>query len=716
MTWYRFSRILVWDTGRQRPAVGTAGFMYDVDDVDMATPLPVLDGSGTAIPDGTVNSDPYGVLPEFQVEDRQEVRWGGTGEVIYSIDGYRQVTADSAADAELSRQAAEEAAAAAEAPADEVVENIITNELGIPDSAITTAVSGVSQTVAEGVVAPIAPENAARAVGRGELVIDVRDYLAVGDGETPDQVAINAALSAGGAAAAFGVPVRVRLVPHAVHAISASINGVDGVDLDGAKAELLWTGAGDRPLFYSAVTNAEVRDLKLNIGAKSTGSAVFATGCDRIHFRNVEISGTATGGAGFRLSGCTNSTIEECPVEGGGQAYNITGDSRHCKVLNSQATKVTAGVLINPGTTAAPSHIDIIGVTVKDFPTDVDGNPTAVMSYPIRSAGSEALPNKHIRFIACTVIGLNGHGYIDLATPGGTADQINAVWTEDMTFLGNTSMYGGDMGISFTNCTRVKALGNTCEYNTALGITAASSEYVTIGLNSCMNNGQNWDDHAEQDVAKAGIGTANSSHVAIGTNIVGDDQVDPVDGVTRTPTQIYGIRCQLGGSDIVIDGNVYDGNSGAPFFNDGAVTDVDNRDAAAAAALGGQVAYSSVGPSATVTIAAINTWTAFAGAPSITLPNDGGIYQIEMHGTSVTYSVAALFNLGLSGDAGANRFKTSGHSHSNAQAVDRAHLVAGHVIGTGQTITIWGYASVVGTGTLTSSNSAPLELWATRVG
>lgn len=545
-------------------------------------------------------------------------------------------------------------------------------------------------------VAAIKPDNGGRAVGKGELVFKVDDYGAIGDGTTDDATAINATLTA----ANTGGNSKVVFSKGKTYAISVSINGKSNVNIEGNGATLKWIGSGDRPLFFSSVSNITVSDLTIDAGSPPpTGSMVFGTGCDRLNFIRVKLTSTSLTGAGFRLTTSTNSSIDQCPVQGTANAYNITGLSSFCRIQNSHATGTLAGVLINPSGTSAPSDIDVIGVTVSDFPD-------AVLSYPIRSAGSSTALNKRIRFDHCTVIGRQNHGYIDGVTNGGTADQINAVYTDGYTVTGCTSIYGGDMGFSFSNCIRVTMTGNLAQYNTACGIVCSGgSSFVTITGNTSMNNGQNWNNHAPNDVARAGIGSTTANNVTITGNTVGDDQV--------TATQTYGVRLQLGGDNITIGANNYKGNTLAKFYTDGTATNVANMDIGVGDILGKRADYNFVTASATASTTG-SGWQAFTGAPTVTLPNDGGIYRLDLHGTGATVSVAGVLSLALSGDGGMTWIKQASHNHNNTITQDRVHMVAGSVVGSGQTISVWAQAPA-GTATLTASNSSPLEMWVTRI-
>lgn len=539
---------------------------------------------------------------------------------------------------------------------------------------------------------------------------------AVADGVTNDQPAIAAAFTAAPAGA------QVVLAPGKRYAIASSVTPKSSTVLNGNGATLKWTGAGDQPLFLNAVSDVRVSDLTVDCGSTPPNSAVYvSSGSDKIDLSRVTVINPTTTRTAFNLVGATNTNVDYCDVQGGGIAYNITGGSKSCKLTHCTASGVTAGVQITPGASAAPSDIDVDYFTITEWPTDENGNVNAVLSFPMRSVGGTtlALRNKRIRFRWCTILGPS-RGYIDTVTPGGTADQINAIHTDVFTVIGCISMFGGDMGISFTDSTIVNIIGNTTNYNTAGGITCSTGcSFVTISGNIAMNNGQNWDNHAPDATSRFGIGSRASDNVNIADNVVGDNQA--------TPTQNYGVRLLAatdtgyGGDNISVGPNIYKGNALAPFYSDGTQTNLDNRDTGGGAdVFGKRAVYASITANAVATIATASTWTPFnAGspAPSITLPNDGGIYRIDLHGKAATMSPAATLSFGLSGDGGASRFKIAQHNHTDTNARDRVHVVAGNVVGSGQTITVLVSATAPGTATIVADTIGGLcELWATRIG
>lgn len=337
----------------------------------------------------------------------------------------------------------------------------------------------------------------------------------------------------------------------------------------GNGATIQYTGSTDKPISIAG-SNVTIKDLTVDTSqaAVAPTAIVFtsAGGLDNISCRRVNIVSPVLTGAGFRFANASNSELIKCKVSGTANAFNLTGGS-HNKIINCLGVGTLAGVLLNPYGAVPVTHTDVVGTTIKDWPAN------AVLGYGIRSAGISSTHNSDIRYMYCTVIGVQGRGYIDGSTPGGTADQINAVYTDGLTVVGCHSKYSGDYGFSATNCTKIEYSACYAHENTTGGFVASNNcSGATYTGCTAMNNGQNWDNHAPQATYRYGIGSGGASNWSAVGCIVGDDQT--------VKTQDYGIRIQYGGDNYTIGPNIYITPKTANLYHDGTSTNIRNFDTA----------------------------------------------------------------------------------------------------------------------------------------
>lgn len=174
--------------------------------------------------------------------------------------------------------------------------------------------------------------------------------------------------------------------------------------------------------------------------------------------------------------------------------------------------------------------------------------------YPVLFSSADDTAHRRPAVTGNTVVGL-GTSYDDPTSPG-TADQISLSHCRDFRVVGNTSIGGGDMGITVAlSNARGIVSENHCHDNDVAGIDigdpSTSFDYgVAVTGNVCFNNGRNRMGENPPH-PRAGIYAYNARGLAIAGNVLGNDD----DGTD----QQYGVST-VGCANVEYGANVDVGN------------------------------------------------------------------------------------------------------------------------------------------------------------
>lgn len=295
-------------------------------------PLMITDLSGGIILPNPVKVNENGFGPAFMHDTLDQVAWegGGFSDTFESYRGMKDESESSRQAAEAARADAQAAAEMAVAPTSEVVEAL----LGDPESAASLTVAASLAEAVAMAVGPLAlkPDNGARAIGKGELVVNVKDFGALGDGIANDFPAIQAALTA-----AAG---KTLLIPPGTYRIIDQLRMQNGTTIDATGATIFadWGGGGD----YSMVVNGTPNDLFYGYAGQGNltfiggiydarghatragFSSTFSLGhADKITMRGVTMRNVRRGHA-IDCTANRNVTLLQCHFEG----YSDTGAPR----------------------------------------------------------------------------------------------------------------------------------------------------------------------------------------------------------------------------------------------------------------------------------------------------------------------------------------------------------------------------------------------------
>ena len=184
--------------------------------------------------------------------------------------------------------------------------------------------------------------NTVAAPGYGAISVKDPDFAAVGDGITNDAAAIQAALTAAGAAS----PPRTVIVPPGIYAIGSALTIPDGVRLQGTggflRSQLKLTAAAASIAIAKpagAITyQAAIENLYVNANS-AAANAITLTNASECTLRDVLIlnptaKGVAISGAYSGILNVENLQTSGCPI-----AIDVSGGAsiwlRNCNLYNS---------------------------------------------------------------------------------------------------------------------------------------------------------------------------------------------------------------------------------------------------------------------------------------------------------------------------------------------------------------------------------------------
>lgn len=398
------------------------------------------------------------------------------------------------------------------------------------------------------------PRSGTKAVGQDEQVVNVLDHGAVGDGIADDTAAINSAITAAGNNG-------VVLLPYSAagYAVAGTINLSKAVTLRGVgRVTLKAVGATRSSILVSIAgtsTGATVSGLTIASSGLLTGPIVFVAGT-RSTVTDCTVDGGGAGdGQGILVgSGAVDATVRRTKVTNCFRAIYVSNATTRTTIeRNHVSFWRQSGIYVIGNATGSSDSLRVVANSV----TDAAGS----VKYPIQISGVAGKPHTRVLVAGNIVVGPG------LATAnGGNADQIALFFCEDFAVRGNISTGGGDMGITVEgNCRRGAVVGNVCSANDACGIDIGSATYtatseITVTGNTCVNNGQNRAGNVAAD-ARAGIRVYASANLAIGGNVLGDDQA--------TKTQQYGVTF-TSSTNCVVGPDVDAGNALGLYFKNGA--------------------------------------------------------------------------------------------------------------------------------------------------
>ena len=377
---------------------------------------------------------------------------------------------------------------------------------------------------------PQIAELAATRVSKGEIVINVADYGATGNGTGNDAPAISAAI----AAAPDGATVQLS----GEHRLTAPVQMRSSITLDGSQGSLRQTSAMTPCVRLDGVTGARLRGIRMRgVGTDYVGSsAVYQSAAVHILgsssgiaitdcvITNVAGGGVYVGGAGVSdvtVTGCTLAgpdTDAITPIAdgfGAGVVLNASGVTR-VRIIGNSISRFAQGIV--SGTSyelvIANNTIHSIigqhgiyldatraltvtgntirgcalqGVKVQIATGELESSDVTISGNSITDTGSHAI---------LITNALSGGGsmrsrrvVISANTCRGSDDGIHALHCDELLISAN-SLSGGNNGIHVAQSTNWSVVGNRVRDVQAQGLLVEASSAGLIALNEVQDPAQ----------------------------------------------------------------------------------------------------------------------------------------------------------------------------------------------------------------------------------
>lgn len=387
-------------------------------------------------------------------------------------------------------------------------------------------------------VAGIKPSNGKRAVGQDELVFNIKNYGAMGDGSTDDTAAINATFTAAPAGSSIFFPPGNYLVSGPINVtktLTVHGPGVIVKDATTVTGGIVWITAANVDWSVS-VTDTHASAVY--------GVVFFQVPDGYLHDCTLDGAGKTICA---RLAGTDRMCVSNVTINNANIGMILAAPSDGAVIEDNRVTNwAMHGIQIIGNASGTITNLRVTGNRVKQ-PV---GNS---VQYPLIINDTSGTVIDHLTISENIVI---GNGNIHTATTNnGTSDQISVNNSTNVTVLGNTSAAGGDMGMTIENCQHVTVSGNVIESPQTAGFAIWDSQDVTVNGNTVRNAGQN----TAVGAGAAGVSFKTATYCSASGNVFADDQT--------TPTMKYGVTFVSGCDNIQIGPDVNDGMASGVYYN-----------------------------------------------------------------------------------------------------------------------------------------------------
>lgn len=377
-----------------------------------------------------------------------------------------------------------------------------------------------------------------RPVGEGELLFNVRDYGAAGDGVTDDLASVNATITAvvaaGGGIVYF--PPGTYLLSNTQHQTASNMGFVGA----GSASVIKFATNATTPVWqFSGVTNVAVRNLTIDFGSQtfSIASLQFDGTCSDIAIEHVRFK---NGKRPIIIAPNNTDVVNRVRID---HCYFDSGTTLSAVFAGGTGGAVVTDVLVSN------CHVVQVGGTLGNHAFHITG---ATKVKVVNNVVDDTIDTSCM-IIACTDVTISGNTFAQqqVGIFAGNGSHRVRIYGNDVTSPNDEGIALYDAA-TFGPSTELAVTGNTIHDCASTGVDVSDVNYVTITGNTIRRCGQNTGLGSVQRTGisvKINTGGANRgcNHVAITNNVVFDD--------AGSPKMQYGILVQTPITGLVVRGN-----------------------------------------------------------------------------------------------------------------------------------------------------------------
>ncbi|SNC61773.1 Nitrous oxidase accessory protein NosD, contains tandem CASH domains [Kytococcus aerolatus] len=319
------------------------------------------------------------------------------------------------------------------------------------------------------------------------------------------------------------------------HRLNRPLQVPTGVTLAGDEGALLYA-AGRLKSAVILESGAHLSGLRIESrGAPLISGIQVVREARNVQIENCEVVGTSAA-LGIMAHGMPRDlVVKQCLLDGPATGVSLVGGGSGVRLEGVEVANWSQrGIYLQQKRNQRFSQVSVADCRISDLRAGGSSR------YPLVVTGTRGYVTKSLNITRCEVTG-PGRSYRDEKEPG-TADQIAVRFAQDVEVADNTSVGGGDVGITVAHSRKVRVVRNEVRENDTAGIYVGSrfdstAADILVEENVLVDNGQNRMGD-RKDHGRVGIRVTSAKAVRVRRNKVVNTQGTQISGVTleNSPT------------------------------------------------------------------------------------------------------------------------------------------------------------------------------------